>query len=70
VALLGAGALAGRLLFRRSKAVPAKFSSTILAVSLIVSVLMAWAANLGGMVRHTELRPNSIPPAVSSERND
>ena len=69
VALLGAGALAGLLLFRRAKAVPAKFSSTILAVSLIVSVLMAWTANLGGIVHHTELRPNSMPPAVSTEKN-
>jgi hypothetical protein len=69
VALLGAGALVGLFLSRRDRILPRWFGSTMVAASLTVAILMAWTANLGGQVHHTELRPNSIPPAVSSEKN-
>ena len=69
VALLGAAALAALFLSRRDRILPRWFASTMVAASLMVAILMAWTANLGGMVRHTELRPNSTPPAVSSETN-
>ena len=69
VMVLGVVALAGLLLFRRGKVVPAWFTSIMLAASLIVSGLMAWTANLGGQVRHTEIRPGSNSPDASGVQN-
>ncbi len=56
VAVLGVGALIGLVLFRKGKAVPLWFGYVVLAASLLVGGLMAWTANLGGQVRHTEIR--------------
>jgi hypothetical protein len=56
VLLLGAGALAGLIFFRKGKIMPAWFSAVILAAALIVSALMAWTANLGGKIHHPEIR--------------
>ena len=64
VVVLGTAALAGLLLFRAGKRVPTWFGSLMLAASLIVSVLMAWTANVGGQIRHTEIRSNASPPTV------
>jgi hypothetical protein len=59
VLVVGVGALAGLIVFRKGKPVPFWFSSLIVAAALIVSGLMAWTANLGGQVRHTEIRGGS-----------
>jgi hypothetical protein len=67
VLVLGVGALAGLLLFRRGKVVPAWFGSVMLGAALIVGGAMAWTANLGGQVRHTEIRSDSSSPAASGE---
>jgi hypothetical protein len=56
VVVLGVASLAGLLLFRRGKPVPAWFGSLMIASSLIVGGLMAYTANIGGQVRHTEIR--------------
>lgn len=63
---LGMGALAGLVLSRRHKALPGWFGFLILASALIVSGLMAWTANLGGQIRHTEIRSGANLPAVRS----
>lgn len=67
VVVLGVGALAGLIVFRRGKVVPAWFGSVMLVASLFVSGLMAWTANRGGQIRHTEIRSN--PPALTSEKD-
>ncbi len=54
--LVGVAALAGLVVFRRGKLVPAWFSFTLLAAALLVTVLMGWTANLGGQIRHAEIR--------------
>ncbi len=51
----GVAALAG-LWLARGKAVASWCSSSVLLVALVAAGLMAWAANLGGKVRHTEIR--------------
>ena len=61
VVVLGVAALAGLIVFRRGRPLPVWFSVSSLAASLIVSGLMAWTANLGGQVRHTEIRANASP---------
>lgn len=43
--------------------------TTLLAASLIVSGLMAWTANLGGKIRHTEIRSNASPALVGVNRD-
>jgi hypothetical protein len=63
VLVLGLGALLGLIVSRRGRTVPVWFSSLIVAAALIVSGLMAWTANLGGQVRHTEIRGG---PSVSA----
>jgi len=62
IVVLGAGALAGLIMFRGSKTVPAWFGSVVLAISLLVGGLMAWTANLGGQIRHTEIRSGANLP--------
>lgn len=57
----GAVALLGLILFRRAETLPV----WVVAVSLMLSVatggLMARTANLGGQIRHTEIRQNAAP---------
>jgi uncharacterized membrane protein len=54
----GAGvvALAGLILFRRTEKLPGWIVSAMLVLSLATSGLMGWTANLGGQIRHTEIR--------------
>ena len=51
---LGAIALGGLALFRR-RPMPRWFTLSVLALALATSGLLAWTANLGGKVRHTEV---------------
>lgn len=51
----GAAALVG-LWLTRKKAVAVWCSASVLLLSFIAAGLMAWTANLGGKVRHTEIR--------------
>ncbi len=53
---LGVLALAGLLGFRGARPVPVWFGLTTLAGALVVIALMAWTANLGGQIRHPEIR--------------
>jgi uncharacterized membrane protein len=70
VVVLGVVALAGLLRFRRNKAVPVWFGSLVLIASLAVSGFMAWTANLGGQIRHPEIRqPVTAAPAGEKHRN-
>lgn len=65
VVVLGASAMGGLIFFRRTKILPTWLCISLLAASSIVGGLMAWTANLGGQVRHTEIRANaslSNPP--------
>jgi len=69
VLVLGVAAFAGLLPFRRGKILPAWYGSVMLAASVIVGGLMAWTANLGGQVRHTEIRSSASSPAVIGDKN-
>ncbi len=55
-AALGAIALGGILASRWSKAIAKTLVAVALLGSLIVSGMMAWTANLGGQIRHSEIR--------------
>lgn len=68
IVALGVVALAGLFFLRRGKLVPAWFGSMMLVSSLLVSALMAWTANVGGQIRHTEIRSGASPAASTKEK--
>ncbi|MEO8097595.1 MAG: hypothetical protein ABI811_07815 [Acidobacteriota bacterium] len=70
VIVLGVAGLAGLALFRRGRTFPVWFGPLMIAASLIVSGLMGWTANLGGRIRHTEIRGDtSATQATESEEH-
>lgn len=71
MSILGLVAFAGLVLFRRASALPLWVGGGILLLGLLVGGVMGWTANLGGQIRHTEIRPvgmtsrNLYPPRAS-----
>ena len=63
LSLLGIAALVG--LFYRG--VRRWYPKAVLLGALLVSGLMAWTANLGGQIRHTEIRPGTQIPAAETQ---
>ncbi len=61
VTLAAGGAALLGLWLTRGKAVAAWCSSPTLLLALVAASLMAWTANLGGKVRHTEIRGKHRP---------
>jgi uncharacterized membrane protein len=53
---LGVISLAGLFVSRRSTDVSKLFAAIALGVSIIAAGLMGWTANLGGQIRHSEIR--------------
>lgn len=66
IAMGAAGALAllAAFVFRR-KAIPRLIVGGGLVVALVNVGLMAWTANLGGQIRHTEIRAGAVPSAAA-----
>lgn len=64
IELLGAVSLAGLAFTRRSKAVPKWFAAIALVASLAVAGVITWTANLGGQIRHTEIRAGASAPST------
>lgn len=60
---LGTVASGGLFVFRRAAAIPLSFAAGVLALSLIPAGAMAWTANLGGQVRHSEIRADAAASA-------
>jgi hypothetical protein len=59
----GIAALTGLILFRPTKRLPGWAVVAALVLSLATSRLMVWTANLGGEIRHTEIRAGFTAPA-------
>ena len=62
---LGAVALGGLAFFRR-RPVPQWFALSVLALAIATSGLLGWTANLGGKVRHTEIRAEGSATSTAS----
>jgi predicted membrane channel-forming protein YqfA (hemolysin III family) len=54
--VLGVTALAGLIAFRSPKVYPRWFMALVVLLALAVGGLMGWTSNLGGKVRHPEIR--------------
>ncbi len=59
VLFVGLLALAGSVMFTKEKNIPRWFVGVLLTVAIISTAALAWTANLGGKVRHTEIRSPS-----------
>ena len=60
--ILSLGAIAlGGLAFIRRRPVPQWFAVSVLALAIATSGLLGWTANLGGKVRHSEIRGDASP---------
>ncbi|HJP84668.1 MAG TPA: hypothetical protein VJ852_01650 [Gemmatimonadaceae bacterium] len=65
---LGALALVALLVFRRRQ-IPRWVGAAGLAGMLFLSAAMAWTANLGGQIRHSEIRSTALPTTTASEHD-
>jgi uncharacterized membrane protein len=54
--VLGLVALVGLIRFRGPRIVPAWYGRGVLLLALLVGGVMTWTANLGGQIRHSEIR--------------
>ena len=66
---LGLLALLGLLVSRIRQRLPNGFAGALLVLALLVGALMARTANLGGLIRHPEIRESQASSA-SSHNND
>ncbi|MPZ20825.1 MAG: hypothetical protein GEV06_23395 [Luteitalea sp.] len=62
---LGVLGLIGLFLLRRNPVLPTRFLGTTAIVLIITTAVLAWTANLGGQIRHTEIRPSGSSPALA-----
>jgi hypothetical protein len=65
--VLGIMALAGLILSRRSRFIPRWHITVSWILSVIVVGMMAYTANLGGQIRHTETRSDFQSPAPAGK---
>ena len=62
VGILGIFALGALWRYRRADAVPKRLIIAGLIISIVVCGLMAWTADLGGKIRHSEIRSHIDSP--------
>ncbi len=60
IEILGVVSLAAIFASRRPTGLSKPFAAALLGVSIIAGGLMAWTANLGGQIRHTEIRSGAF----------
>ncbi|HEX7336906.1 MAG TPA: hypothetical protein VF252_06835 [Gemmatimonadales bacterium] len=66
--VLGLVALAGLIRFRGPRSAPAWYGRGVLLLALVMGGVMVWTANLGGQIRHSEIRAGqSVTRGVSQE---
>jgi hypothetical protein len=68
IELLGAIAVGGLFLLRKSGALPKWYTALVLAIALAAAGVVGLTANLGGQIRHTEIRDTTGGPAVPSNQ--
>jgi uncharacterized membrane protein len=63
----GVAALTGLILSRGAKSVPRWMAVSVLALSLVTVGVIGWTANLGGQIRHPEIRAGFTPAAETEQ---
>ena len=58
IVVLGLVALVGLIRFRARRIAPAWYGRGVLLLALLMGGVMVWTANLGGQIRHSEIRAN------------
>lgn len=66
VLALGVVALIALAVFRRHKTAPQWLGALMLVGAVLVTGMIGWTANLGGQIRHTEIRPEPSAAGVPS----
>jgi hypothetical protein len=69
--VLGVLSMGVLLRFRRGT-LPRQAGMLLLAAALVPAAMMAWTANLGGQIRHSEIRAESVspPPSLAGEADE
>ena len=70
VGILGIFALGALWRYRHADAIPKRLIIAGLITSIVVCGLMAWTADLGGKIRHSEIRPHFDSIMPSGESNE
>ncbi len=70
ICVLGTASLASLIWLRRRAGIPGWFGPLMLAAGLVVSGLMVWTANLGGQIRHSEIRTDGSAPNSNAEHHE
>ena len=65
--VLGLAALVGLVGFRAPRVIPGWYGRGVLLLALVTGGVMVWTANLGGQIRHTEIRADGRPPVSEIE---
>jgi cell division protein FtsW (lipid II flippase) len=60
IEVLGAASIFGLIVLKKYDKQPGWFIYSFIIVSIVYIVSVAWAANLGGQIRHTEIRPGQM----------
>jgi uncharacterized membrane protein len=68
--LLGLVSLVGIALLGRARAIPKWFGAIALVLALVTGGLMARTGNLGGQVRHTEIRNDAAAASQGTDSED
>jgi len=64
IVTLGIASCAGLIFFRRSATIPQWFIALVLVLSFGAAAVVGITANLGGQIRHTEIRDVAASPAA------
>ena len=67
---LGSIALAGLVWSWRKSLFPQWLAAAVLLAAVVVSLLSVWTANLGGKVRHSEIRPDGLVQSTAAQAED
>ena len=70
VAVLGVAGLVGLLRSRGNRAIPGWLRPSVLTLALVASGLMFLTANLGGQIRHTEIRSGATAPQSPASKGE
>ena len=70
VGILGLVALGGLIRYRQAVALPSWLMATAFVLALAVGGWLAWTANLGGQIRHSEIRAEAKAGTSRDRTND